>query len=65
MLDLVVKEVNGSVRFLVLRRARGDGVQELLGSGTEEDTRSAMDAAERMAARSERSLRPRSGTQCR
>lgn len=52
-LRLVVMEVSGSVRFMVLRPPTGAraGPEMLLGSGTEDSVQSAMAAAERMAAR--------------
>jgi hypothetical protein len=52
-LRLVVKAVNGLVRFVVLRPPTGAaaGPKMLLGSGTGDSVQSAMAAAERMAAR--------------
>lgn len=52
-LHLVVMQVSGQVRFMVLRRPTGTeaGPAMLLGSGTEDGMPSAMAAAERMAAR--------------
>ncbi len=53
VLHLVVMQVCGQVRFMVLRRPTGAeaGPEMLLGSGTEDNVPSAMAAAERMAAR--------------
>ena len=53
VLHLVVMQVTGQVRFMVLRRPMGTeaGPEMLLGSGTEDSVPSAMAAAERMAAR--------------
>ena len=49
---LVVKSVNGRVRYLVLRcGAGGSGGQALLASGTEDSAHAAMAAAERTAER--------------
>jgi hypothetical protein len=49
---LVVKSVNGWVRYLVLRRgAGGSRGQALLASGTEDSAHAAMAAAERTAER--------------
>jgi len=44
-------DARGPVRFLVLRRAGGDGTRALVGSGTERDLRAAMKTAARMAGR--------------
>ena len=50
-LRLVVKEVGGLMRFLVLRPWAAAGQDALLGSGTGSDARAAMAGAERMASR--------------
>jgi hypothetical protein len=52
-LSLVVRTVNGFARFLVLRPVMGvePHPKALVASGTEEDVRSAMAAAERTAER--------------
>ena len=47
---MVVKKVNGFLRFMVFRRtAECDVPQELLGSGTADNPRAAMLSAQRMA----------------
>ena len=47
---MVVKKVNGFLRFMVFRRGSvATAPQELLGSGTAENPRSAMHLAQRMA----------------
>jgi len=50
---LVVKQVSGAARFMILRRLTGAdaGPHRLLGSGTGDSLQSARAAAERMAAR--------------
>ena len=51
-LRLIVREISGASRFLVVRRTSGSQPFQLaLGSGTEHDVKSAMRAAEGMAAR--------------
>ena len=54
LLHLEVMHVSGSVRFLVLRRSTRveAGAPTLLGSGSHDTVQSAMEAADRMAARS-------------
>src|SRR5215213_5226907 len=46
-----LEKISGGARFLVLRRGTRESPDILLGSGTKEDLRSAMAAAERMAER--------------
>lgn len=45
------ERVGGAVRFMVLRRETSDGQEVLIGSGSEDNVRSAMTAAERMVER--------------
>ena len=45
------EDERGPVRFVVLRREGGAGTHALVGSGTEEDLRTAMTKAARMADR--------------
>ena len=45
------EDARGPVRFVVLRREGGAGTHALVGSGTEEDLRTAMAKAARMADR--------------
>jgi len=51
-LRLIVKRTESAVRFLLVRH-RGDDQHPLLASGTEDDVRAAMEAAERMLGRFE------------
>ena len=49
-LHLVVTKMQGYLRFMVFRRTDPtSGARELLGSGTADNPRSAMEAAQRMA----------------